>query len=476
MTNFTREINRLLLAILIAFGAIVLAATYYGLVGAVTLLPRDDNPRLVEAQQSVLRGNIYDRHNQLMATSSADSDGFALREYLHPEMNSALGYYSFRYGAGGAESAYDTYLSGQRLPFTLQQHLLRTPVYGEDIQLTFNLRVQQQLVDAMKDMQGAAVVMTVPDGEILALVSLPTFDPNSLDVDWETLIEAPGNPFFNRVLQGRYQPGTLMQLPMMISAIVQGQPLNAQFASGSNPAILDDLSIECVVQPENRNITLRQAYLYGCPTPFAQITSVIGMNNLTYTLDLLRLDNTQTLNGFVVEEQEENIENIETTIITRTNLRENVLGQGEYNISPMAVAAMTAAIINEGNAPQPTAIRATRTHTDEQWYDAQPNLPTLAYTTAPTARRIAELMRVSADEGTASLVDWDEMEVGGQAAIAYSGEGTHVWFTGFVILESEQNAVVTIVLENTSDPVKAVEVGQIALEAVRTSQLTTSDN
>jgi peptidoglycan glycosyltransferase len=47
---------------------------------------------------------------------------------------------------------------------------------------------------------------------VLALISLPTYDPNTLDAEWETLINAPGKPL-NRVVQGSYQPGSMLGLP-----------------------------------------------------------------------------------------------------------------------------------------------------------------------------------------------------------------------------------------------------------------------
>ena len=63
----------------------------------------------------------------------------------------------------------------------------------------------------MGDYHGAVVVLNIPSGEVLAIVSLPTYDPNTLDTNWEQLTQAAGKPFFNRALQGAYQPGGTLE-------------------------------------------------------------------------------------------------------------------------------------------------------------------------------------------------------------------------------------------------------------------------
>ncbi len=461
MTNFTREINRLLIGLMIAFGVVIVAATYYAIVGQFTLLPREDNPRLIEAEQSVKRGAIYDRDRELIVRTVIDRQGFAQRKTLYPATASATGYYSYRYGASGAEAAYDTLLSGVNQQPTFTQMLLDQPRQGADIRLTFNLEVQQAVVNAMGDRAGAAIVMTVPGGELLALASQPTYDPNTLDEQWDQLVASPNKPFFNRALQGQYQPGTLLQLPVLVTAMVEGQPLSGAFPGGALPVMLDDLTLSCIQPPPESEITLRQAYLYGCPAPFAQIGPALGVAPLQRTLDLMRLTVPPRLDGFLAESPT----TPDTPSLTRTNLQENILGQGDIQVSPLSIAAMTAAVINDGNAPQAQTLLAIREPRANEWQAVTQPSATYAYMTTQHARRMSEIMRESATVGTGRTGAWADLDVGGQAAITYSGEGTQVWFTGFAILENKQNVVITVVLEDTTDPDAAVRVAQHAIEA-----------
>lgn len=194
---FTREISRLMFGLLVVLFIVIGSATYWAVVGADSILLREDNPRLVEDEASIQRGSIYDRQDQLLAQTAVSEDGGLERIYYHPESYSAVGYFSLRYGTGGAEAAFDDYLRGDiflnEVDSVIQQDVLHIPQQGADIRLTLDVSVQQSIVNEMGGSRGALVVLSVPDGQVLGLVSLPSYDPNTLDDDWETLIEAEGN-------------------------------------------------------------------------------------------------------------------------------------------------------------------------------------------------------------------------------------------------------------------------------------------
>ncbi|MGB1288915.1 MAG: hypothetical protein ACPG7F_20445, partial [Aggregatilineales bacterium] len=230
MMQVNRELRYLLIATLLSFAAIALAAAYQAVPGADDLLARDDNPRLVEDTTRIQRGNIYDRNGTLITQTIADGDSPIERNTIHPETASFTGYFSHRYGEGGAEAAYNTILRGNTLPVTLEnrfsQDALHRPQYGSDIRTSLDLSLQQSLTEALQAQTGAAIVLSVPNGDVLSLVSLPSYNPNTLDDNWDTLIEAPGEPFFNRVLQGNYQPGGLLQTPLLTTALLKSVSLD----------------------------------------------------------------------------------------------------------------------------------------------------------------------------------------------------------------------------------------------------------
>ena len=78
-------------------------------------------------------------------------------------------------------------------------------------------------------------------GEVLSIISLPTYDPNLLDEEWENYIEADGDPFFNRALQGNYQLGSLSHTFLMTAAFLDNRPLDIDYANAGEEILLDDL-------------------------------------------------------------------------------------------------------------------------------------------------------------------------------------------------------------------------------------------
>ena len=118
--------------------------------------------------------------------------------------------------------------------------ILHLPQIGGDIMLTIDTAIHDALVQAMDGETGAAVVMDAQTGALLALVSLPSYDPNRLDEDWSALIEAEGNPFFNRALQGNYPLGGNIYALWLAQAIDADFELSLRFTDAADPVELDD--------------------------------------------------------------------------------------------------------------------------------------------------------------------------------------------------------------------------------------------
>ena len=109
---------------------------------------------------------------------------------------------------------------------------------GADLQLTVDARLQQAMVDAFEGQHGAAVAVDPRTGEILAMVSLPAYDPNLFingigHKDWQAL-QAPSRPLFNRNVLGGAPPGSTIKPFMALAALEAGTrtPEQRTFSSG----------------------------------------------------------------------------------------------------------------------------------------------------------------------------------------------------------------------------------------------------
>lgn len=474
--DFSREISRLLFGFLFSFFIIVGAASYWAIVGEGSILLREDNPRLVEDEATIQRGSIYDQNNNLLAETLVNENGISERRYHFPSTYSLLGYFSFRYGSSGAETAYDDYLRGDisntEISRLVEQELLHIPQQGADIRLTMDLRIQNTLFNEMAEQHGAAVVLSIPDGAVLGLVSLPTFDPNTLDENWDSLIEDEGKPFFNRVLQGRYQPGGMLQTPLMIAGILTEQPFDIVTADANRPISVDNMMLGCAVTPPQADLTYAQAYAYGCPWAFSLLASDINQVSLQNIFATFRLETTPTLEGFVNETEALTVEQTQETN-TEFSLIEDIIGQGELNINPLGMATIASSVINSGNAPQPYILSDYRT--EEQWINNEVSTTSTPLMTTNAARRLRELMIGNTLIGASVPAAQENLVIGGHTALAISGDEIQTWFIGFVILDDNRGAAIALVLENTDDALEAARIGGLALESAANSLLRESE-
>lgn len=463
---FTREITQILVALLLAIFVVISAALYWSIVGSDSILARTDNPRLVLNDATIQRGSIYDRNGVPLVETTLADNGTLQRTYYYEAFYSALGYFSLRYGVDGAEAAFDTILRGDRLMerfgTQFERDVLHRPQMGENILLTLDQSTQQQLADLMDEQTGAAVMLHVPSGEVLALLSQPTFNPNTLDADWETLREAPEQAFFNRALLGQYQPGGMMQTPLSIAAALTQQSFSATFPDATQPIVIDDLSLNCVADPPTTTLSLTQAYAFGCPQPFDALLTALNPATLSATVDALQLSNPPAIDRFG------SVQALDTTPTASTDtsdsLRADLLGQGELTTNPLSLATLTAAIVNEGNAPQPYMLQQTRIP-DGEWIAATETLASLPMMTTEAAAQLQDLLRSNLDAGVVEAAELDDLQGGAHAAIAFSGDGTQVWFIGFAQRDGGEHVVIALILENTDDITAAVQIGSEALQA-----------
>lgn len=136
-------------------------------------------------------------------------------------------------GKAGVEKVYDRIIRGEGGQKVIEVdaigHEKRTlsvqrPRAGNDLYLTIDFRLQQVAEDLLGEEAGAIVAMDPGTGEILALASRPTFDPNALSGDltaeeWRAIVQDTSHPLTNRAVQGQYPPGSVFKIIMAAAAL-----------------------------------------------------------------------------------------------------------------------------------------------------------------------------------------------------------------------------------------------------------------
>jgi cell division protein FtsW (lipid II flippase) len=221
-----------LLAGMLALGltAVALTGAWWAIDRAPDLLNRTDNPRRSIADRYVPRGKLLDRNNQLINITQGES-GTYQRTYLYPDLAPITGYTHPVYGQAGLEATLDDYLRGlQGNPSSLiwWDHLLYgTPPPGLDVRLSLSLALQSQADRLLGGHAGAIILMNAETGEILSMVSHPTYDPNKLSEEGEALAQNSSAPLINRATQGLYPIGTAL-LPLVRARFGEVQPTDSE--------------------------------------------------------------------------------------------------------------------------------------------------------------------------------------------------------------------------------------------------------
>jgi len=475
-----RDLARLALTLLIAFGLIALASVYWSVIAAPDLRARDDNARNIIAEQRIRRGAILDRTGEVLAFSEEASNGLMVRRYPQPVAASAVGYYSLTYGTAGIEAAYDSLLRGDEgrdeLDTLLDDLLHRAP-QGGDVRATLDLRVQGAVAEALAGRAGAAIVLDVPSGEVRALVSQPAFDPNTLDAQWDALVADRGAPLLNRVTAGLYQPGGVFQT-VLLTALLAAQPdlsdaggaLLAQPADTfSEPVRVDDLTLGCLHQPTADAPTLADAYAFGCPAPILVLAeSHLSSEAVRQRMEALGLLDAPTLTGFptitapVV---------LPPADVSPAAYRALLAGQGALTITPLHLAQIVAAIAHGGNAVPLHLVEAVRSPEASQWQPpsaaaVRERAMLRADVAAALENALAYAARVSPDTAVAAPPD---VPLFGHSALAFAGpqETPYAWFYGYVRpADADGGAiVVVVVVENERNPAVAARVARAAFTA-----------
>jgi penicillin-binding protein A len=180
--------------------------------------------------QEVPRGLILAGDGETeLARSVQGDDGTYSRVYPEGSLYAGVtGYWSTRYGASGLEIGENSNLSGAGEPETLDELINQVsggPQAGNDVELTLDPELQRLAYDQLAQSstgRGAVVALNPKNGEILALASYPSFDPNNIDDNFEELVEDPSFPLVNRATQGLYPPGSTFKVITAAAALEAG--------------------------------------------------------------------------------------------------------------------------------------------------------------------------------------------------------------------------------------------------------------
>ncbi len=372
-------------------------------------------------------------------------------------------------GKTGIESVCEQYLrgeDGQRVVAVNASgtvlgeltELLKPPVPGEDVTLTIDARLQRHLEEEIAPLgAGAVVVMDVDNGSLLAVVSVPQFDPNSFAMgidqeEWDRLNGAEDKPLFNRFLQATYPPASTLKIvsayTLLTHRLVDPQEALV-YCTGAYR--FGNRVYRCWKHGGHGYMNLYNGFVQSCDSYFYKSAEITDVDELASSSRLFGLGSRTGIDmpneapGLVPDRAYYN-KRYGKGKWTQGFVLNTIIGQGEYLTSVLQMCRVAAAIANGGYLVQPHVLKSVEGEPTGVY--ARKKINSLEGYTLDYLRRVMKGV-VHGENGTGRASRVAGLESAGKTGTAQNPHGDdHAWFVSYAPADNPEIAV-AILVENS---------------------------
>ena len=410
-----RNIMKLVYAVVALFLGMMAYMGYFLQAESEDVINNAYNPRLDSFADRVVRGEILASDGTVLAVTQVDSDGNEVRVYPFGSLYDHVVGYSSR-GKTGIESLANFYLLSSHVNLAEQivNQLKGVKNPGDHVYTTLDPQLQQAASDALGDRRGAVIAMEPDTGKILAMVSKPGYDPNTLEADWEALASGDSQEgrLLNRAFQGLYPPGSTFKIVTALE-YMREHPEDYKNYQFDCDGVYEngEYQIRCYHSTAHGSQDFLHSFANSCNGAFANLGLSLDLDGFARTAKGVLFNRDLPLSlpysrsSFVLEQGAGTWEILQTS-----------MGQGATQITPIHNAMITAAIANGGTLMKPYLLDRVENGAGEEIKKFLPE----AYgelMTAGEAANLTELMRAVVTEGTGSAVRTDAYTVAAKTGV-----------------------------------------------------------
>ena len=405
------------------------------------------NSRKKDLEKQVIRGKIFASDGTVLAQEALDQEGNEVRNYPYgPLFAHIVGFSTM--GSSGTEAAFDVDLLTSNAPVSekLQKEMAGIRNTGDDIYTSLRPDLQEACYSALGNYKGAAVVMEAKTGRILAMVSKPDFDPNTVSENWAAVSSDKDNsPLVNRATQGLYPPGSIFKI-VTLHEYMREHPSDyeAYTYDCTGRITVDDSTIECYHGSVHGHEDLLDSFADSCNTSFTNIGLMLDKPKLSDTADRM-LFNRVLPTDLSYSRSKLSVSSVSDT----KTIMQTSIGQGGTLVTPMHIALVTQAIANGGTMMRAQEVVKKRNYQGMLIKEYKPE-EYKKIMTEGEARELTEYMKKVCTTGTGKKLANLPYSVAGKTGSAEFGKikgQSHSWFTGFSNPD-DPDIVVTVIMEN----------------------------
>ena len=445
------------------FVALIGYMVYFNVIKSEEFINSPYNTRQDTFADRVIRGDIKSADGEILATTEVYEDGTENRYYPFGNMFSHVIGYDTK-GKSGLESEANFQLLTSHAFFLeqLKNEFQNQKNRGDTVVTTLNANLQVTAYNALGDRRGEVVALEPSTGKIVAMVSKPDFNPNTIDEDWEYLVnDSENTSLLNRSTQGQYPPGSIFKVVTALDYLRSHGTIRGFSYDCVGSITSEDHTITCYGGAVHGVEDLSNAFAHSCNCAFAQMGLDLGGSSLRETGETLLFNKKLPLSM----EYHKSLLSVDGSA-GNPLMMQTAIGQGNTLVSPMHMALITSAIANDGVLMTPYLIDHVENYSGNLVSEKSAN-EYKQLMSVEEAQTLEQLMCNVVSTGTASALSGLGYTVAGKTGSAEFDEygNSHSWFIGYSNVENPELVVAIIVENGGTGSEAAVPVAQQLFEA-----------
>lgn len=421
------------------------------------------NVRVNSFEDRMIRGDIVSSDGVTLAETLVDENGNETRYYPMGRIFAhAIG--TSDINQSGVELSHNFYLlqSNANPIYNMFLDIRGTKIQSDRVVTTLDAQLQEVAYNALGYNDGVVIAIEPSTGKILAMVSKPDYDPNSLIWDYDYIISDEGNDsLLNKATFGLFVPGSIFKTLTALSYIRSGADTSSyhylcegQINFGSNDYIT------CFNQTVHGEEDFMDSFAYSCNSSFSNIGLSLQKDQLKETCESLFFNNELPTSIPHAKSRFDLSSNDSDWLVGATSI-----GQGNTQVTPLHMAMLASAIANGGNLMEPYMVDSTETADGERRTNKFLPESYGQIMTTKEADMLGELMEAVVDYGTAySLAGYGYSVAGKTGTAEVNDKGDNSWFIGYAPVEQPEIAICVLVENDEGYYESALPVANAVLQ------------
>ncbi|AQM58724.1 MULTISPECIES: peptidoglycan D,D-transpeptidase FtsI family protein [Clostridium] len=370
--DIKKSVTKVMMVFLFCLIALITYIAYFQAFKAPDIAAKPGNQRAWAVRNRVLRGTIYDRNNNVIAKSVREKNNVQKRVYPDGAVFAApIGFMDSRFGGSGLEAAYDKQLTTTSNMTASFKKLIDDPSIanlkeaffdrkddkdrqGNSVVTTLDSKLQKVAYNALGNDRGAVVALDPKTGNVLAMVSKPTYNPNNLAEEMKKANsgDLEHSILLNRAIQGQYPPGSTFKVVTTASALdnipgVQNKTFTdngvLKFEGGGK-------ELHNSGDASYGSLDLKKAFVVSSNVVYGTLAMDLGNDKLMKTAERFGFNEQIPANGFTIGKS------TFPKLTYSGDIARSGIGQSTIIVNPMQMALVASAVANNGVIMQPNLV------------------------------------------------------------------------------------------------------------------------